>query len=206
MRASRLPWLAAGVVGACLLLAVGGSAEALQYDRARVESKRLAPLLTGQAVHWTARMAVLDLGALLVLGAGLELRGLRRAAAAALGLAAAATAATVHLAYDVAVYRGASGIASAWLVLLALDVASRSPGRAAKALALAALALFSGKLAFEAASGETLFAGPLPQGVRALPGVHLAGASVGCVVYGAVTLRARSRPPSRRRGSRPPPA
>src|SRR5262245_50463251 len=88
-------------------------AETLQYDRARVEAGEVWRLLTGQMVHWTARMAALDLGMVLGLGAWLEARGERRSAGLALLLGAGLTALAVHvLSPRLLFYRGSSGLAS----------------------------------------------------------------------------------------------
>ena len=48
-----------------------------------------------------------------------------------------------------------------------------------RALAVAAIALFLAKAAFESLAGQTLFAGELPDGVRVVPLVHLLGGMAG---------------------------
>lgn len=172
----RFPWLTAGLValGAVASLLPGG-AEALQYDRARVQAGEVWLLLTGQMVHWTVRMTAADLGMLLGLGAWLEIRGERKRVALALIAGAALSAVAVHaLSPDLSVYRGASGVASALFVLAALRVGEESEG-APRLLAWLAVALFLAKDAWEAFTGQTLFAGPLPDGVRVVPLVHLMG-------------------------------
>lgn len=152
--------------------------EALQYDRARVEAGEVWRLLSGQLVHWTGRMAAADLGLLLVLALGLEIRGERRSLVLTLTAGALLTALAVHaLSPDLAVYRGSSGLASALFILAALTAARSSGGP--RTLALTAAALFLAKAAWETFAGTALFAGPLPPGVRVVPLVHLLGGLAG---------------------------
>lgn len=168
----RFPWMTVTLVALCSVL----NGDALQYER----SGEAWRLLTGQMVHWTPRMAFFDLGMLLGLGAWLEIRGDRRLAAATLALGAALTALAVHLSPDLSIYRGSSGMASALFVLAAFRIAD-SPDRWTRTLAVAAVALFLSKAAFESLAGETLFAGELPEGVRVVPLVHLLGGLAGAI-------------------------
>lgn len=185
----RLPWLTLGLVALCAAASlVPAGAEALQYDRARVAAGEVWLLLTGQMVHWSARMTAADLGMLLGLGAWLEMKGERKRLARALTIGAVLTAFAVHvLSPDLSFYRGASGLASALFVLAALRIASDTEG-APRFLAWLAVALFLGKDAWEAFTGQTLFAGPLPDGVEVVPLVHLLGGLAGALIL--------CRPPS----------
>jgi rhomboid family GlyGly-CTERM serine protease len=178
-RFPRFPWISAALV---VLYAVASLADVnvLEYERSRVAAGEVWRLLTGQMVHWTTRMAAWDLGMLLGLTAWLEIREDRRLAAATLALGAVLTAVAVHLSPDLAMYRGSSGMASALFVLAAFRIAD-SPDPWTRALAVSAVALFLAKAAFESLAGETLFAGPLPEGVRVVPLVHLLGGLAGTV-------------------------
>lgn len=69
-----------------------GAGAVLQYDRQLVAAGEAWRLVTAQLVHWTPRMTLTDLGALLVLGGWLETDGRRRQVAAALAAALAVTA------------------------------------------------------------------------------------------------------------------
>ena len=170
----RFPWITTALA-ALTAAAWCLPAEALEDDRTRVAAGEVWRLLTGQLVHWTPRMAALDVGMVLGLGIGLELRGDRRLLMASLALGAGLTALAVHaLSPDLMVYRGSSGIASTLFVLAAIR-AAQTPDPQIRALAIVAVGLFLGKAAFEFLVGQMLFAGPLPQGVRVVPLVHLLG-------------------------------
>jgi rhomboid family GlyGly-CTERM serine protease len=176
----RFPWMSPALAALCVAAALVPAA-ALEYDRSRVAAGEAWRLLTGQMVHWTARMAAFDLGMLLGLGLWLELRGDRRLAAVAMALGGGLTALAVHaLSPGLLVYRGSSGAASALFVLAAVRAAD-SHDRWTRVLAVAAVALFLGKAAFESLAGQALFAGPLPPGVRIVPLVHLLGGLAGLV-------------------------
>jgi thiol-disulfide isomerase/thioredoxin len=167
-------------VGSLLALAPG-SGVALQYDRAAVAGGELWRLVTSQLVHWTPRMAAIDLGALLVLGSWLEAAGRRRALASTLAVAAAITAGAIHIAaLALPVYRGSSGLAAALFVRAALTAAADARGAARRTLCAAAM-LLPAKALIEALLGASLFAGPLPEGVVVHPLAHLAGAAAGLV-------------------------
>ncbi|HEX9671451.1 MAG TPA: rhombosortase [Thermoanaerobaculia bacterium] len=177
----RLPWVTAALVGcAALLSTLDGLPARLEYDRALVRAGELWRPLTAQLVHWTPRMALADLAALALLGGWLEARGRRRGLAAGLLLAAAATAVGIHfLLPRLATYRGSSGLAAALFVLVAVELAA-GPGPARRRLlAVAALALFAGKVLYETATGRAAAAGALPAGVAVVPLVHLLGGAAG---------------------------
>jgi hypothetical protein len=176
----RLPWLSAAVTlagGVAALFPTG--AEVLEYDRVRVTSGALWLLATGQLVHWSARMAAFDLGAILLLGGLLEIRGARRLAALAMAGGALATAATVQfLPPHLALYRGASGLASSLFVALAIELARTETGWR-RGVALAAIAGFVLKVAWEVKTGQPIAAGALPPGVVVTPIVHAAAGLAG---------------------------
>jgi rhomboid family GlyGly-CTERM serine protease len=197
----RFPWITLALVALSAAAALV-PAEALEYDRARVAAGEVWRLLSGQMVHWTARMAAFDLGMLLGLGIWLEVRGDRRLVAVTLALGGGLTALAVHaLSPDLLTYRGSSGLASALFVLAAVRLAE-SPEPLPRALATAAVALFLAKAAFESLAGQTLFAGPMPPGVRVVPLVHLLG-GLGGLTGALARIRCQPCPPRgrRRRGS-----
>jgi len=176
----RFPWITATLASlfpAAWLL----PSDDLEYDRARMAAGEVWRLVTGQLVHWTPRMAALDVGMVIALGIWLELRGDRRRLVTSLALGAGLTALAVQtLSPDLLTYQGSSGLASALFVLAAVRIAD-TPERWPRTLAITAVVLFLSKAAFESLAGQTLFAGPLPPGVHVVPLVHLLGGLGGLV-------------------------
>lgn len=186
----HFPWLTLSLVAAGGLVAAWpGAGTALQYDRRLVGAGEVWRLLTAQLVHWTARMGVVDLGALLVLGSWLETQARRRQAAAALAAALAATAAFLPLSH-LDLYRGSSGLASALFVVAALAALTAASSRGARWLAALALAGFAAKLLLDAAGITSPAAGPLPEGIGAAPAIHLVGGGAGALAFARVPGRA----------------
>ncbi len=186
----KLPYVTLTVVAFGLWASLAAEAgEVLQYDRAATSNGEIWRPFTSHFVHWTGRMALADLGALLILGSWVEIIS-RRLALACLAGGALITGAAIHLAltsFDT--YRGASGIASALFAAAALELLQESrPGVARWVVALA-LVVFLAKLTFESATGKALAAGPLPIGVRVAPEVHLVGATAGVLAWLALRLR-----------------
>lgn len=170
----RVPWVMAALA-ALFAAASLAPANALEFDRTQVAAGEVWRLLTGQLVHWTPRMAAWDVGMLMALGLWLEARGDRRLLVPGLALGGGLTALAIQaLSPDLLTYRGSSGLASALFVLAAVRIAETSDPLP-RTLAVAAVALFLAKAAFEAVAGRTLFAGPLPPGVQVVPLVHLLG-------------------------------
>lgn len=178
-----IPWLtlALASVAALTLLAPGWTV-ALEYSRDHVEAGEVWRLVTGQFVHWSFRMAVLDLGAVLLLCFALERRSPATAGAVVVTALVAVASGFHFLAADVDRYRGASGLASALFVALALELARRTPSGAVRVVSILALSCFGLKLALEASTGLALAAGPLPPGVRSAPLIHALGAVAGATV------------------------
>jgi len=156
-----------------------GAAPLLEYDRARVVSDgEWWRLLSGQLVHWNARMAVLDLGVVVLLGLWAE-STVPRVTRAVLLVGWAVIGAGIHVwALGLQIYRGASGLASALFVLVALVIASKPGPWQVRMLALVALVLLALKLSVEVWTGTAVFAGPLPEGVQVTPLAHLLGGGV----------------------------
>jgi len=194
IRNSRWPWCTFGLVAFALAVSFApGVAVLLQYDRLAVSGGEFGRLFTGQWVHWTTRMAILDLGAVLILGACLE-RESRSLLLRGLLAGALATGLGIHLlAPQIAIYRGASGVATTLLVLVALR-ALRVPGvLPVRAAAAVALVLVAAKIVWETGSGGALAAGSLPAGVSVVPIAHLLG---GLAAVGVFSRRAWAGPPA----------
>jgi len=192
---SSWPWLTLAVVAAAALSgAWPETAAALEYRRDGVAGGEVWRLVTGQAVHWSPRMAAVDLGMVLLLGALIEARS-RRLVAASFAAGTIVCGLGIHyLQPTLARYRGASGVASALLAALAvtlLTAGSRGWPRAAAALALA---LLLGKMIGELITGRAFFAGALPPGIEVTPLVHLVGTLAGALAGAAAALVIRIRP------------
>ena len=188
------PWLTIAVVAAAGLSGAWPGAAALEYRRDGVAGGEVWRLVTGQAVHWSPRMAAVDLGMVLLLGALIEARSRRL-------LAASFTAGTVvcglgihFLQPSLARYRGASGVASALLAALAVLLLMTAASRWSRVAAALALAFLLGKIAAELVTGHAFFAGPLPEGIEVTPLVHFAGTLAGALAGSAAALGTRVRP------------
>jgi rhomboid family GlyGly-CTERM serine protease len=163
----------------------------LEYDRAAVNGGQLWRPLSGQLVHWTARMTLLDLGIILLLGAWLERRS-RKLLVISLISAAMIIGAGLHLLPSgLDFYRGSSGLATALFVCVAL-ILLREKWRG---LALLALLLLIAKMLWEWWSGAPIAAGDLPDGVSVTPLVHLLGAIAGAGVSVGHRILTPLRPP-----------
>jgi rhomboid family GlyGly-CTERM serine protease len=172
---------------------------ALQYDRGRVAAGAFWLLFTAQFVHWSARMALADLGATLIVGAALESRSRPLlVAAGVLSILCVGTGLPL-LAPGLAVYRGASGIASGLFVALALDIileslrAGSTRARLRLAVGAVAFVLFTAKIMVEMSTGAAIFAGDLGPGVEVLPTAHLLGAVAGSVAAIGMRVGRRGR-------------
>ena len=176
------PWLTLACVAAGGLASVWpGAGAALQYDRQLVAAGEAWRLVTAQFVHWTPRMTLIDLGAILVLGGWLETHGWRRQVAAALAAALAVTALYLPLS-ALGLYRGSSGLGSALFVLAALT-ALTTASRGSRWFAALALAGFVAKLFLDLAGLAFVASGPLPAGIAAVPGVHLLCGAAGALAW-----------------------
>lgn len=192
-----VPWFSIALVGLALAVSFApGLPDLLQYDRAAVSDGHVWRLLTGQLVHWTPRMTLVDLGVVLLLGTLIERR--RRGMMIFVSLAGLITTGFgIHLlAQRVTVYRGASGLATTLFVFLALTLISESRSPRKRTLAALALGLFAAKLLWESGSTGGLVAGSLPDGVEVLPFAHLLGGLAAVVLF-AVSLLNRHAVTSR---------
>ena len=172
-------------------IALGTAADALEYDRSAVVAGEWWRPFAGQLVHWTPRMAWIDLGAFLVLAAVLEWRS-RTLAVATLVAAALVIGAGIHfLLADLARYRGSSGLACAFFVALAAELAFARGPSGLRWLAILGLVSFAAKTIFELANSSSSFVGHLPVGVTVSPLVHLLGGVAGLAVVTGMAMRTR---------------
>lgn len=159
--------------------AIPGLPEILEYDRAAVSRGQVWRVATGQLVHWGFAMAALDLAVVAIAGASLELRSRRIA-----GLTLALALPIIGLAVQLGVpwlerYRGSSGVGSALVAALVIDVIRNERDAIRRAIAAGIGVVFVAKLAWELATGSALPLGHLPSGIAVVPQAHLAGALSG---------------------------
>jgi rhomboid family GlyGly-CTERM serine protease len=171
--------IACFVAASAAASAIPGLAEILEYDRAAVSRSQIWRAATGQLVHWGFAMTALDLTVVAIAGACLEWRS-RRIVGWTLALAIAIVGITVALGLpSLDRYRGSSGIGSALVVALLIDVIRRERGAAKRAVAAGIGVLYVAKLAWELATGAALPFGHLPPGIALVPQAHLAGTIAG---------------------------
>jgi len=186
---SSWPWLTTAVVAAAWLSGIWPGAAALEYRRGSVAGGEVWRLVTGQAVHWSPRMAAVDLGMVLLLGALIEARSRRLVAGTFIAGTIACGLGIRYLQPTLARYRGASGVASALLAALAVTLVLGGLSGWPRAAAALALALLLGKITAELVTGHAFFAGPLPAGIEVTPLVHLVGTLAGTAAALAIRVR-----------------
>ena len=151
-QASHLPWftLVAAVL-AVVAWFVSGSFDTLDYDRNKILGGQLWRIVTGHWVHFSGSHLFWNLAVLLPAGIWLERRN---SCALRWTLVSSPLAISLALlAFDpsLAVYAGISGVASGALVALVVNGLRTQP--TVRLWWLAALLLFTGKVAIEARNG-----------------------------------------------------
>ncbi len=192
----RPVWLLTGLLSAVMvaLTLAPGTAAWLQMDREALAAGQWWRLLTCHLVHWSGDHAWWDVAVFAVLGGLCEASG-RRIYALCLALSGTAIGLGVwFLLPDLDTYRGASGIDSAIFGLLVVALLRESgPWPAWRGACLAGVVLgFAAKVAWEAASGQTIFVDSAAAGMVPVPLAHAIGGAIGAAVG---TAWPRSRPP-----------
>ncbi len=171
--------LAAFAVVASLLPA---AMDWLSYDRTAIAAGEAWRLVSGHFTHWNADHLLWDVVMFVVLGATVE-RVCRGRLATTLVASSAAISATLWMfAPEVSQYRGLSGLDSALFGFVAPQLfceARRKRHRAAQCLLALLSAGFVGKIAWEMATGQTLFVDSSAACFTPLPLAHVVGALVG---------------------------
>ena len=181
----RLPWLVLLIAAAAVgIFTLPGWSEALAYGRGAIRAGQWWRVWTAHVTHWSWDHLLWDVLALVVAGWWAWTLD-RRATAAVLVLSPLAISAGLWVWHpEMQRYRGLSGVDTGLFALLAVAVAWAAwRDRAWGWLAAAALAgaVLGGKLAYEGATGATLFA--RSEGVfEPVPLAHALGAAVGTVV------------------------
>jgi rhomboid family GlyGly-CTERM serine protease len=165
-----------------------GATELLAWDRAAIGAGEWWRVISGHWVHWSGGHLAWDVGAFVLLGLWCEQRGRGRFVTCVTAAALAIPIGLWWLCPELSRYGGLSGIDSALFVLLVCELfAEALRERSGFSLAVSGVLLlgFAGKIAFEVASGEALFAADLGAGVVPVPWAHLVGAAVGlaCLLF-----------------------
>jgi rhomboid family GlyGly-CTERM serine protease len=182
---------------ALLSVAVSLSPDAvalLELDRAAVARGEVWRVVSGHWTHWSLAHLVWDVIPFAALGAMCEVLDRRRFGLGLVISSVLISLSVISLQPEIDVYRGLSGLDSALLVLLAVSLI-RAPGPAGwpiRIAALAVLAAFVGKIAFELLTGRALFVPDTAAGVVTVPLAHVVGAIVGL----ALALTGGQRGPS----------
>lgn len=182
-----MPALAATVLAviAGLLFCIPVSAELLQFERSAVMAGQWWRLGSSHWVHWTANHLfwdVLTFSVLFFRAAQISWKRLFVLMVVA-GLLIPGLIFWFHPEYIT--YRGLSGLDSALFsfVVLSLALKAKDSGERYSVWGLGALfGLFVAKVAYEYASGETLFVQSMGPGVVAVPLAHLVGGVLGALV------------------------
>ncbi len=179
--------------GAALLLAVlaltvhlvPGINELLEYRREAIVAGQLWRLLSCHWAHFSLNHLSWDLLAFLFLGSAAEQRSRPRFLLTVFGSAVLVSAVVWFLIPGMAVYRGLSGIGSALLGLLVVQLI-RDALRQKTPLVLifpgAIVLLFLGKIGYELWFGTSVFVSDYGATVSPVPLAHLVGAAVGSAV------------------------
>lgn len=178
------PTLLAALAGLVYLAPV--AQRALEYDRAAILRGEVWRLMTGHWTHLSLGHLGWDTCVFVLLGVALA-RQSRKAWWSCLALAPLTISLALFLgAPHWQTYRGLSGVDSALFVALAATAWGRETGKG-RALPAAALVLFAAKIAFETATGSTLFTEEVV-GSSVVPMAHVVGAATGLL---AALLAAR---------------
>ena len=194
----RLPGVSLLLAGAAVCLQCSPAAlEWLQYDRAAIAGGELWRIMTGHLIHASWNHLLWDAAALVVLGAICE-REQRRSFVACLAASAIALSLCLWTTMpDLAIYRGLSGIDSAVFVFLAVVLLRQSLAAGQKwwsAGIVTVLCGFGLKVAFEYATGRTLFVDSGAAAMTPVPLVHLVGGMIGAIAAGFPALADIARP------------
>ncbi len=153
------------------------------FDRTAIAAGQLWRLVTGHWTHWSGEHLAWDLLVFAGVGGALELRGRRRVFLTCTVLSALLISGGVWLLRPgMDEYRGLSGIDCALVTLVAVDFLRQAIRERQRALSLAVAALLAGylgKVAFELATGQTLFVDSGPGLFVPVPLAHVLGGAVG---------------------------
>ena len=181
-RRSARPYVTLGLVAASVALSgVAVLEELFRFQRDAIEAGELWRLLTGHLVHGTARLAVVDLALLLILGAWVENRS-RRLFLVTLFASAALSSLCIWVWTSYAIYVGSSALSAGLFAAALVGVIRASRSRRELGGWSFVAACFIAKLALESLDRWPRALSPLPAGVELSSAAHVSGALAGLVV------------------------
>ena len=154
----------------------------LQYDRQAIADGQLWRVVTGHAVHFGFEHFLWDAAVFLVLALLCWKLGPRRCLVSLAAATLAIPAVLWALQPGLETYRGLSGLDSALYVTGALALGQRlwTEGRRSLGMAaFASVAALAAKVAYELATGQTLFVDAARLGFAPVPLAHVTGGLVG---------------------------
>jgi rhomboid family GlyGly-CTERM serine protease len=160
-------------------------ADHLEYDRTAIAAGEIWRLFSGHWVHFGFDHFFWDVLAFGVLAAACERRSRPRLFVCVIASALVISMSVWFGLSGLRVYRGLSGIDSALVVLLFMELwseACRSRQWKEIVIPAACLTAFVCKVLFELATGDTIFVKSLESGMVGVPLAHVAGAAVGFLV------------------------
>ena len=160
-------------------------ADHLEYDRTAIAAGEIWRLFSGHWVHYGFDHFFWDVVAFGFLGAACERRSRLRLFVCVIASALVISMSVWFALSGLRVYRGLSGIDSALVVLLFMELwseACRSRQPKEIVIPAACLTAFVCKVLFELATGDTIFVRSLESGMVGVPLAHVAGAVVGFLV------------------------
>ena len=157
----------------------------LQYDRAAIVAGEIWRFVAGHWAHYSLDHFLWDVAAFGALGVACERKSRARFLICVATSTLAISASVWLLLPEMQIYRGLSGIDSAlftFLIVETLDEAGRSGHGRVRAMAMAGLAVFLAKIAFELLTGRNVFVNGLDAAIVGVPLAHIVGAGCGLLV------------------------
>ena len=165
---------------ALALLLASPLAASLQFDRDAIASGQLWRLVTCHWTHWSGEHLAWDVAVFIPLAFACAVRCPRRFAWTLTISTIAIPLAVWFAEPGLATYRGLSGIDSALLLLLMVDVFADGPREVRRACG-ALLVAFTAKVVYEALTGDCVFVSGTTSEFVPVPLAHAAGGIVGAL-------------------------
>lgn len=185
-RARRIPFASLLLAAAAtVVFALPSLAAQLQYDRAAIAAGEVWRLVSGHLVHYSPDHFFWDVLAFGLLGVACERRSRTRFLICVSASAFAISSAVWCWLPGMSAYRGLSGVDSALMALLAVELCAEGIRSRRLQQLMSVAVVFAGflfKISFELTTTSNLFVETSGSGTVGVPLAHIVGAVVGCVV------------------------